>query len=77
MVLLLDLRSALISIGSTATQFKSSYPLLETDNRSCLFFCFVPWLIMQTIRLAAYTCLALFAFASELAVNHLKPQPAV
>ena len=53
------------------------YPLLETDNRSCLFFCFVPWLIMQTIRLAAYTCLALFAFASELAGNHLKPQPAV
>ena len=33
--------------------------------------------MMQTIRLAAYTCLALFAFAIELAGNHLKPQPAV
>ena len=73
MVLLLDRWSALYGIRATATQFESH---IKTDNFGCLFF-FVLWLMMQTIRLAAYTCLALFVFASELAGNHLKPQPAV
>ena len=56
------------------------YPLLRQTTSVVCFFCAMANdadLMMQTIRLAAYTCLALFAFASELAGNHLKPQPAV
>ena len=65
-------------IRASHARHRGSNPLstTQTDNFGCLFF-FVLWLMMQTIRLAAYTCLALFAFASELAGNYLKPQPAV